>query len=70
MTPFLTLTRRELAGYFLNLRGYVILAGVQLFLGASLLLATHQAEGMAMGMTMLMHTMSMAMTTMPKRMKE
>ena len=53
MTPFLTLTRRELAGYFLNLRGYVILAGVQLFLGASLLLATHQAEGMAMGMTMV-----------------
>ncbi len=41
MTVLLTLIRRELAGYFLSLRGYVILAGVQLMLGASLLLVVH-----------------------------
>ena len=38
MGPFITLTRRELAGHFLSFRGYVILAGVQFLLGLSLLL--------------------------------
>ncbi len=38
MGAFLTLTRRELGGYFLSLRGYVIIAGVQFLLGASLLI--------------------------------
>ncbi len=36
MQAFLTLVRRELAGHFLSMRGYVIMAGVQLLLGASL----------------------------------
>ena len=38
MTVLLTLIRRELDGYFLSMRGYVIMAGVQLLLGASLLM--------------------------------
>ena len=38
MGAFFTLTRRELGGYFLSLRGYVIIAGVQFLLGASLLI--------------------------------
>ena len=38
MATFLTLARRELGGYFLSLRGYVIIAGVQFLLGASLLI--------------------------------
>ncbi|MBL68844.1 MAG: hypothetical protein CMO74_10425 [Verrucomicrobiales bacterium] len=38
MAAFLTLTRRELSGYFFSLRGYVIIAGVQLLIGASLLI--------------------------------
>ncbi len=37
MRGFATLSRRELAGYFLSIRGYVIIAGVQFLLGASLL---------------------------------
>lgn len=36
MQAYLTLVRRELAGHFLSLRGYVIMAGVQFLLGASL----------------------------------
>ena len=41
MAILLTLIRRELAGYFLSLRGYVIMAGVQMMLGASLLMVVH-----------------------------
>jgi len=41
MTTLLTLIRRELAGHFFSLRGYVIMAGVQLMLGASLLMVAH-----------------------------
>lgn len=37
MRTFATLMRRELAGYFFSVRGYVIIAGVQFLLGASLL---------------------------------
>lgn len=41
MAILLTLIRRELAGYFLSLRGYVIMTGVQMMLGASLLMVVH-----------------------------
>ena len=41
MAAFLSLTRRELAGHFFSFRGYVIMAGVQLMLGASLLIVVH-----------------------------
>ncbi|MDP7012327.1 MAG: ABC transporter permease [Verrucomicrobiota bacterium] len=41
MAAFLTLTRRELTGHFFSLRGYVVMAGVQLMLGASLLVTLH-----------------------------
>ena len=38
MAVLLTLIRRELAGHFLSMRGYVIMAGIQLILGGSLLI--------------------------------
>ena len=41
MAAFFTLTRRELTGHFFSLRGYVIMAGVQLMLGASLVITLH-----------------------------
>jgi len=47
MSVITTLTRRELAGHFLCLRGYVILAGVQLLLGASLLTVVYLLNGRA-----------------------
>ena len=47
MSVFLTLTRRELAGHFFSLRGYVIMAGVQLLLGASLLTVVYLLNGRA-----------------------
>jgi ABC-2 type transport system permease protein len=47
MSVILTLTRRELAGHFLSLRGYVIMAGVQLLLGASLLTVIYLLNGRA-----------------------
>ena len=47
MTALLTLTRRELAGHFFSLRGYVIMAGVQLLLGASLLTVVYLLNGLA-----------------------
>lgn len=46
MTAFLTLTRRELAGHFLSMRGYVIMAGIQLILGGSLLMLMYQLNGL------------------------
>ena len=47
MSVILTLTRRELASHFLSLRGYVIMAGVQLLLGASLLTVVYLLNGRA-----------------------
>ena len=47
MTALLTLARRELAGHFFSLRGYVIMAGVQLLLGASLLTVIYLLNGLA-----------------------
>nr|ADD93616.1 hypothetical protein [uncultured marine bacterium MedDCM-OCT-S04-C40] len=47
MTALLTLARRELAGHFFSLRGYVIMAGVQLLLGASLLTVVYLLNGLA-----------------------
>jgi len=47
MSVFLTLTRRELASHFFSLRGYVIMAGVQLLLGASLLTVVYLLNGRA-----------------------
>ena len=47
MTTLLTLARRELAGHFFSLRGYVIMAGVQLLLGASLLTVVYLLNGLA-----------------------
>ena len=38
MVTFLNLPRREVGAYFLSFRGYVIIAGVQFLLGASLLI--------------------------------
>jgi len=39
MAAFFTLTRRELGGHFLSLRGYVIVACVQFLVGAMMLIA-------------------------------
>jgi ABC-2 type transport system permease protein len=47
MAALLTLARRELAGHFFSLRGYVIMAGVQLLLGASLLTVVYLLNGLA-----------------------
>ena len=47
MSVIMTLTRRELASHFLSLRGYVIMAGVQLLLGASLLTIVYLLNGRA-----------------------
>ena len=45
MSVLLTLTRRELASQFLSMRGYVIMAGMQLLLGASLLTIVYLLNG-------------------------
>ena len=50
MTVLITLIRRELSGYFLSLRGYVIMAGVQLLLGASLLMVVHSLNERAIAL--------------------
>ena len=47
MSVMLTLTRRELASHFFSIRGYVIMAGVQLLLGASLLTVVYLLNGRA-----------------------
>ena len=46
MAVLLTLIRRELAGHFLSMRGYVIMAGIQLILGGSLLMVVHKLNGL------------------------
>ena len=53
MTALLTLTRRELAGHFFSLRGYVIMAGVQLLLGASLLTVVYLLNGLAYDLSLI-----------------
>ena len=47
MSAITTLTRRELSGHFLCLRGYIILSGVQLLMGASLLTVVYLLDGRA-----------------------
>jgi len=53
MQPFLTLTRKELAGYFLSLSGYVIIAAAMFLLGLSfvVLLVNLQQEPTTMPIT-------------------
>ena len=47
MSAITTLARRELSGHFLCLRGYIILSGVQLLMGASLLTVVYLLDGRA-----------------------
>jgi ABC-2 type transport system permease protein len=53
MQAYLTLTRRELGGYFLSMRGYVILAGAMFLMGFSfvVLLVKLQQEPTSMPVT-------------------
>jgi ABC-2 type transport system permease protein len=53
MTAYLTLTRRELAGYFLSVAGYVVLAAVMFLIGFSfvVLLVNLRQEPTAMPLT-------------------
>src|SRR5215471_17318258 len=53
MQQFLTLTRKELAGYFLSLSGYVIIAAAMFLLGLSfvVLLVNLQQEPTTMPIT-------------------
>ena len=53
MQPYLTLTRKELAGYFLSLSGYVILAAAMFLLGLSfvVLVVNLQQEPTSMPVT-------------------
>ena len=52
MHGYLTLTRRELAGFFLSLRGYVIVAAVALLTGLGFVLALMEQQGKATTMPM------------------
>ena len=53
MQPYITLTRKELAGYFFSLSGYVIIAGAMFLLGLSfvVLLINLQQEPTSMPVT-------------------
>lgn len=57
MGPFITLTRRELAGYFLSLAGYVIIAATVFLVGLSfvVLMVRLQQEPTAMPVTELFY---------------
>lgn len=57
MQPYFTLTRRELAGYFLSLSGYVIIAAALFLLGFSfvVLLVNLQQEATPMPITELFY---------------
>ena len=46
MAVLLTLIYREVAAHFFSVRGYVIMAGVQLILGSSLLMVLHKLNGL------------------------
>jgi ABC-2 type transport system permease protein len=45
MQPFLTLTRRELAGFFVSLTGYVIIAATTFQLGLSFVILLSNLKG-------------------------
>lgn len=45
MRPFLTLTRRELAGYFVSLTGYLTIAAIQFLVGLGMLLLLEALNG-------------------------
>ncbi|MEW6303196.1 MAG: ABC transporter permease [Verrucomicrobiota bacterium] len=45
MQAYLTLVRRELGSYFISLTGYVVIAGVLLLMGASLVLLLESLNG-------------------------
>jgi ABC-2 type transport system permease protein len=48
MQAYWTLTRRELAGYFVSLTGYVIIAAATLLLGGSFVILLKQLQGVSM----------------------
>jgi ABC-2 type transport system permease protein len=45
MRPFLTLTRREMAGYFVSLTGYLTIAAIQFLVGLGMLLLLEALNG-------------------------
>jgi ABC-2 type transport system permease protein len=45
MQPFLTLTRRELAGFFVSLTGYVIIAAAVFQMGLSFVILINNLKG-------------------------